>query len=461
MRKKGLLAGFVVGVFVGLFFAPGLAGPAPKTESIAETFGLPSEWDTSLFVPLGVALREIQKQYVDDVAPDKLLVGAYHGILSKLDDYSAYMPPEPYEEFKADTEGEFGGLGVRIYFNPLDKLLSVDQPIPGTPAFRAGVVAGDIITAIREVSTGAEYDPSKFEDVHEAAKVLRGAPGTQVTITVFHKETREQEDITIERAIIKVPGARGERMIDEERKIGYVYVASFHEHTVGDLETRLNELNKQGLKALILDLRFNPGGLLRSAVEVSDMFLDSGVVVSVRGKEGPRAVERATNGDILNGAPLVILTNRYSASGAEIVAAAIKENKRGILVGETTFGKGSVQSIIELGRDKGAIKLTTARYYTPDEVCIEKKGIVPDVELKLSNDEMRELVLSLSDTVQYPPEPINETTLKPNQEPMKDTTPKPNQEPNKEEEKKPFRDVQLERAVDILIGMLIQRERGS
>ena len=454
MRKKGLLAGLAVGIVIGLLLAPGLAGPALTQESIALGFGLPVQWDKAFFVPLGNAVHVIENAYVEEVTPDDLLLGAYHGIMSKLDDYSTYMPPEPYEEFKANTEGEFGGLGIQIHFNPSEKLLKVEQPIPGTPAFRAGVLAGDIITKIREVSTGDEHDPSKFESVHEAAKVLRGKPGAEVTITVFHKDTHAQEDITIMRAIIKTPGVRGERMIDEERKIGYVYVASFHKHTVEDLEARIKELKEQGLRALILDLRFNPGGTFDSSVKLSDMFLDSGVVVSMRGRASKQKVDQATKGDILNGAPLVILCNRYSASASEIVAAAMKENKRGILVGETTFGKGSVQSVIELGNDKGAIKLSTARYYTPDGVCIDKKGVKPDVEVKLSHDETRELVRALSDTIQFPPKLEDESEDV--------AAPEENGQPEPEEEtEKPFRDAQLERAVDILIGMLIQQDRAT
>ena len=458
MKKRGLLTGFAIGLMVGLLFVPVVARTAPSTDSIAGLFGLPQEWDKAFFIPLGIAARQIEARYVDEVDPGKVLVGAYQGFLSKLDDYSSYIPPEMLKEFEDDTRGAFGGLGIHIRFFPVEKILRVESPIPGTPAFSAGVLAGDIITKVHEVSTGEEMETSKLEGVHDAVRILRGQPGTKVTITVLHEDTRQEEDITVTRAIIKVPGARAERMVDDRWKIGYVYVAHFHERTVEDLKERIEGLQQQGLRALIVDLRFNSGGLLSSSVNLSDMFLEGGVVVSTRGRnsDGPGHEAVAEEGDILSGAPLVILVNRYSASASEIVAGAIQQNKRGILIGEKTFGKGSVQSIIPVGAELGAIKLTTARYYTPDGVCIEGKGVQPDVEVTLTDLETRRLVRAVSEAIEFPPQPDDDT------DPDAEEIAVPNSEEDSgEEEAEPFRDIQLERAVDVLIGMLVQQERRT
>ena len=456
MRKRGLLVGFTVGLAVALLFAPVMARPAPDRNSIAKRFGLPEAWDGTFFEPLGLAAQQVYRRYVEEVAPEKLLVGAYHGILSRLDEYSGYVPPDMLRELEADTRGQFGGLGIQIRFLPVEKILRVEQPILGTPAFRVGVLPGDIITKVLEVSTGKEVDTSTFENVHDAVRILRGKPGTRVTITVRHKGAVEEEDITIERAIIKVPGVRAVQMINDEWKIGYVYVAAFHEGTVEELESALRELKEQGLSALMLDLRFNSGGLLSTCVELSAKFLDDGVVVSTRGKASPQEVYEAKKGDILGGAPLAVLVNRYSASASEIVAGAMKDHQRAIVIGETTFGKGSVQSIIPLGGNSSAIKLTTARYYTPSGLSIEKTGVKPDIEIKLSNEDLWALAGTLSDAIEYPAEPKDES----HQEGQVPAGPEGERESEAAKEE-PFRDVQLERAVDVLIGMLIQQGRAG
>ena len=376
-RKKRMIAGFVMGLAAGLLLAPVLARPDGETDWDA--------WRDDFFEPLGLAVRHIERHYVDEVNPEDLLVGAYHGILSQLDQYSSYIPPERLEEFEGDTKGEFGGLGIQIRFYPLEKLLRVEQPIPGTPAFRAGVMAGDVITKVREHATGKVLDTSEFRDVHDAVRVLRGEVGTKVSITVLHERSHEEEEITIMRAVIKIPGVRAVRMQDEQYKIGYIYVASFHERTADDLRESIKKLQEAGLRGLVLDLRFNPGGLLSSAIDVSDMFLGDAVVVSTRGRASPEQVFRTRSDDILADAPVVVLLNRYSASASEIVAGAIKDNRRGLLVGETTFGKGSVQSILPLKNGESALKLTTAKYYTPSGVCIEKTGVEPHIKIEMTD----------------------------------------------------------------------------
>jgi carboxyl-terminal processing protease len=444
VRNKGIVAGFVVGLLVGLAIAPGLVHPAGTDDW--------DSWKEKFFEPLAYAARSIQLRYVEEVDANKVLEGAYEGMLNRLDEYSTFIPAKMLEEFEGDTKGEFGGLGIQIRFDPLKKMLVVEQPIPGTPAFNAGVLAGDVITKIREIATNEEWDPAKFEDVHDAVRVLRGEPGTQVMIKVFHELSRKEEEVTITREIIKVPGVRAVSMVNEEHKIGYVYVAYFHENTASELREAIQKLKEQGMKALVVDLRFNPGGLLTSAVDVSDVFLQDSLVVSTRGRADPEKIFRAKTGDGTDGMPIAILVNRYSASASEIVAGAIKDNKRGLIIGEKTYGKGSVQTIIPLRDRKSAFKLTTARYYTPSGECIDKIGVKPDIAVALTDAETRQLVQALAENTEYPPKP-------------KDNEPQPSQpaeQPSKDKEKLPaFRDIQLERAVDAMIAVIIEGERRN
>lgn len=446
LRKKGLLIAFVVGMTVGLLFGPVLAQSNNNW----------AQWRSGFFEPLSLAVRQIQMRYVDEVDPDELLVGAYHGILSKLDDYSNYIPKKRLEEFQGDTQGEFGGLGIQIRFDPLNKLLKVEQPIPGTPAFRKGVLAGDIITKVEDQPSGKTYDTSKFESVHDAVRILRGEVGTKVTITVFHKESREQEKITIERDTITVPGVRSAKIVEEEWNIGYVYIANFHEHTADDLREAIKELQQQNMQALVIDLRFNPGGLLTSAIDVSDMFLTDATVVSTRGRRSPEQVYRTRSKDLLVDAPIAVLVNGYSASASEIVAGAIKDNERGLIVGETTFGKGSVQSILPLGKKRGALKLTTAKYYTPSGTSIEKTGVKPHIEVTLSTKQNRQLAGEIASENGYPP--VRKKKTEEEDQQTGPQLPSPEEEGEETEEKEePLRDDQLDRAIDVLKAVLVER----
>jgi len=444
-RKQNVLMALVVSLTLALLVASVVAQPE-KADS--------RQWNEKFYRPLRQTLREIENRYVEEVDPGKLLIGAYQGILNSLDEYSMYIPPDRLEEFEGDTKGEFGGLGIQIRFLPEEKVLRVEAPIPGTPAFRLGVLAGDIITRVREESTGQVYETSKFKDIHEAVRILRGEPGTKVTIFVVHKGAQEEEPITITREIIKIHPIRPGRMVDEKWKVGYLYVPGFHERTAADLRKAIRELKKQGMKALVLDLRFDPGGLLNSAVEVADLLLPKGKpVVSVRGRSGPHFAFQARTGDLLDGAPLALLVNRHSASASEIVAGAIKDNGRGRIVGEKTYGKGSVQTIVHLAPGQGALKLTTARYYTPSGVCIEDKGVEPDVEVQLTDEQIRQLARQIAryvDRVQ--PEP---------QEPPQETAPAKPEPENADEGKSKgqFRDIQLEQAVEVLIAELSKKRK--
>src|SRR3990167_6606159 len=292
------------------------------------------------------------EEFVKDIKLPELFQGAYRGMLEGLDPYSQFFGPEELEELKVETEGKFGGLGIEVIVR--DGVLYVISPILDSPAFRAGVMVGDRIIKIEGTST-------ENMSLRGAVRRLRGEPNTGVTITVVHQGEAQPTDIVIVRDIIQVHCIRGARILDEEAKIGYMALISFQDNTLEEMDKALNELMGKGMKALILDLRLNPGGLLNMAVAVSDRFLSQGVIVSTKGREEEQnQVYLATEGDTYSDLPLVILVNTGSASAAEIVAGAIQDYKRGLIVGTKTFGKGSVQSLIGVEEEHCALKLTTA-----------------------------------------------------------------------------------------------------
>ena len=333
-------------------------------------------------------VRLIKDKYVDDVEFARLLTGAYRGMLQELDPYSQYIGPDEMEDLRIETEGEFGGLGIEVIVQ--DGILTVITPIMDSPAFKAGVMAGDKIIRIEDES-------AERITLRKAIEKLRGEPGTEVTITVLHPGEVEPADVTIERDIVQLISVRGIKILDDEKKIGYVSLTSFQEDTAEELDTAIESLLQEGMTALILDLRFNPGGLLDAAVDVSDRFLIEEVIVTTKGKDiSQNHVYHAKKPGTFPDFPLVVLVNKGSASAAEIVAGAIRDNKRGILVGTKTFGKGSVQSLVPVEEGLSAIKLTTAKYYTPSGKLIHNVGIEPDVVVELDNEETRDLHLSLS-----------------------------------------------------------------
>lgn len=421
------------------------------------------------FETLAVVVEKIRDNYVEEVDEKDILEGALRGALRSLDGYSAYISPDDFEEFRTQTKGEFQGLGIEIGIR--DHWLTVIAPIEGTPAWRAGIRPGDRIVKIEGKST------EKMSTM-DAVKVLRGKKGTKVAITIVHEGERKMIDLTITRDVIPLISVRGYRrkdeaghwdhFVDPEHKIGYIRLNAFQENSVKDLDKAVAELQSEGMKGLVLDLRFNPGGLLSTAVNVADRFLEEGVVVSTRGRAVRSVSYKAHKFGTYKNFPLAILVNNWSASASEIVAGAIQDHRRGIIVGERTFGKGSVQNVIPLRGGKSALKLTTARYYTPSGRSIHRKeengegGLVPDIVVE--TDTKQEVnIQRLWQKLGTPPSPKKEDEEKAEKEKPMSEAPELKETPDVEEEKtdKPdeFKDEQLARAVDALKVMVLLKEK--
>lgn len=317
------------------------------------------------------SLSLVRQNYVEEVDEKELVYGAIKGMLNSLDPHSSFMPPEIFREMKIDTKGEFGGLGIQIGMK--DKILTIIAPIEDTPAHKAGVKAGDKIIKINGEST-------KDISLHDAVTKLRGPKGTSVTITIIREGLDKPLDINIVRDIIKIKSVKS-KIIDD--KIGYVKLTQFQEKTASELKKTLRNLSKEGIDALILDLRNNPGGLLKGAVDVSSQFLPADkLVVYIKGRNGEKTEFHTSNSSHKLKYPMVVLVNEGSASASEIVAGALQDWEQAVILGTQTFGKGSVQTVIPLS-DGSALRLTTARYYTPKDRSIQTTGITPDIVVKL------------------------------------------------------------------------------
>ncbi len=325
----------------------------------------------------GDVLNTVENQYVTEVDDTKLIQSAIDGMLTSLDPHSGYLDPEDFDDMRDQSRGEYGGLGLEVTSE--DGVVKVISPMDGTPAARAGIKAGDYITSVNGESVLGL-------SVTDAVKQMRGRPGEAVSLTIAREKT-DSFDVKLVREVIK-PKSATARM---EGDYGLLRLSGFNEKTTDEAQEAFNQLRAKNpkMKGLILDLRNNPGGLLDQAVSVSDLFLEGGEIVSQRGRD-PRDVERynARPGDLTGGLPMVVLINSGSASAAEIVAGALQDRKRAELVGTTSFGKGSVQTVIPLrGGIDGALKLTTARYYTPSGRSIQKTGIEPNLEVAQTRDE--------------------------------------------------------------------------
>ena len=323
-------------------------------------------------------LEKITLEYVDEVDQSEIMDAAINGALQALDPYSAYMSPELYQEMQTDTEGKFGGLGIEVGMER--GLVKVISPNDNTPAFRAGIKAGDFIIKING-------DQVQGKTLMEAVNLMRGPIGTDIEITIVRKGFKKPKKYTITRDIIEIRSVIS-KILDNE--IGYFRLSSFNENSSSQLKKKIKEYeNKKNINAYILDLRNNPGGLLSQAVDISDFFLEDGEIVSTRGRHKRENRKFfAKKGDIINGKPLIVLINYGSASASEIVAGALKDQKRAILLGEATYGKGSVQSIIPL-RNDGAIRLTISKYYLPSGESISEIGVTPDIKIEESEEEFQ------------------------------------------------------------------------
>lgn len=317
-------------------------------------------------------MSRIQQDYVEDVSEETLLRHAIRGMVSGLDPHSSYLDPSEYQNLQSGTRGEFGGLGIEVGME--NGFVKVIAPIEGTPADEAGIQAGDTIVRV-------DGEPVKGMSLQEAVERMRGEPGSEITLSVVREGQDKPFDVTIERAVIEIDSVNS-RMLDDG--YGYLRISQFQSGTGDDAVAAIEALRDQhgdSLKGMVLDLRNNPGGVLDAAVAVADAFLTSGQIVSTKGRiERAQQGFSATPNDALNGAPLVVLVNSGSASASEIVAGALQDHGRAVIMGRTTFGKGSVQNVLPLP-EGAALKLTTARYFTPSGRSIQAEGIEPDVRV--------------------------------------------------------------------------------
>ena len=323
-------------------------------------------------------LDKINKEYVDEINQNEVMDAAINGVLQSLDPYSAYMSPETFESMRTETSGEFGGLGIEVSMEA--GVVKVISPLDESPAYEAGVKAGDYIVKINNHQV-------QGKTLSEAVDLMRGPVGSDIEITVRRRGERKALVFNITRKIIKIQSVKSEKI---DNNIGYIRLTAFNENSSAQVKKKIREFDKdKKINGYILDLRNNPGGLLSQAIKISDFFLSDGEIVSTKSrKENENRRWFANTGDILNGKTLVVLINNGSASASEILAGALKDHKRAILIGETTYGKGSVQSIIPL-KNNGAIRLTISKYYLPSGVSISEVGVDPDIEISEDSDEFR------------------------------------------------------------------------
>ncbi len=326
----------------------------------------------------GEVLEKINKEYVDDINQSESMDSAINGLLQSLDPYSAYMSPQIFNEMQTETSGEFGGLGIEVSME--SGVVKVISPIDDTPASRAGIKAGDYIVKIDNTQV-------QGKSLSEAVELMRGPVGTSIKLTIRRRGEKKALNFIIVREIIEIQSVKADVL---EKNVGYIRLTSFNENSGEQIKEKIKELeNKKKVKAYILDLRNNPGGLLSQAIRITDYFLDNGEIVSTKSRKASENKKWfAKEGDLIKGKTLIVMINYGSASASEIVAGALKDHKRAILIGENSFGKGSVQSIIPLKND-GAIRLTVAKYYLPSGKSISEVGVSPDIEIDEESDDFQ------------------------------------------------------------------------
>lgn len=427
MKRRLLLSTFAcllfVNVLLGFRFYSIRAAAAPTEDETGYA-------QISVFAK---AVQLIRQDYVDSkkTSYHDLIYAAMKGMLASLDPHSQFMDPGDFKDMQDDTRSRFNGLGIEVSVK--SNLLTVITAIEDTPAAKAGIISGDQILRINGTST------EKME-LQDAVNVLRGVPGQKVTLTILRPATKEIKDYALDRAEIKVQSVKGAKLLDPEFggpfKIGYVRLVQFNEPTADELEKALDELQKQGMQALVLDLRNNPGGLLNSAVDVCAQFLPPNTtVVSTQGRTPSQQSDYATSAVARQRPrfPMAVLVNEGSASGAEIVAGALKDLHRAVLVGETTFGKGSVQNVMQLP-DGSALRFTTAKYYTPSKQVINANGVAPNIRAPMTAEQERALFAARSND---------------------------NLKPEEEKELIKTKDSQMLRAIDALKGVMIYAQEAA
>jgi len=343
--------------------------------SISKSF---AETDKSIYDKIDLfseVLDKVNKEYVEEINQSDVMDSAINGVLQSLDPYSAYLSPQMYKDMQTETSGKFGGLGIEVGME--HGVVKVISPIDNSPASRVGVKAGDYIVKINDIQV-------QGKSLMEAVELMRGPVGSELEITIRRIGVKKSIVFKITREIIKIESVKS-RLI--KNNVGYLRLTSFNENSGDQIKRKIRELNKKKLKGYILDLRNNPGGLLSQAIKITDFFLDHGEIVSTKGrKKNENRKFFARKGDLTNGKTLIVLINYGSASASEIVAGALKDHKRAIILGENSYGKGSVQSIIQLKND-GAIRLTISKYYLPSGKSISEVGITPDIEIEEGSDE--------------------------------------------------------------------------
>ena len=398
-----------------------------------------AEEDYELLRLFADTLSQVERNYVKDIDRRELMEAAIRGMLTKLDPYSNFIPPAELDKFRSSVENEFGGIGITVSTESGE--LTIVSPLFGTPAYRAGLRGGDRVKEIEGQSTqGISID--------EAIRRMKGKIGTSVKLTVVHAEGDDPETLELKRELIRVDTVLGDRrksddhwnyFFDEEKKLGYIRITNFGRHTADDLRQALGELTREGMRGLVLDLRFNPGGLLTSAIEVSDLLLSDGRIVSTAGRNAPERTWDAKKDGTFDGFPLAVLVNRYSASASEIVAASLQDHNRAVVIGQRTWGKGSVQNIIELEQGKSALKLTTAGYVRPNGKNIHRsEGAKETDEWGVAPSSGMEVALTEDEASTYLQQRRQRDAI------VRKNDSKP------EQEEKPAADRQLQRALDYL-----------
>lgn len=450
LLTTGLVFSFIAGGMNYAVFAedgPRMAGASAQAKEESD-----DSHDTYRQLNLfGDVFERVRAQYVEDVSDEELIEAAINGMLTDLDPHSAYLDEDSFKDMRIQTRGEFGGLGIEVTME--NGFVKVVSPIDDTPAFRAGVQAGDLITHIDD-------NPVMGMSLSDAVDKMRGKVGTKIDITIRREGVAEPIEITITRDVIRIESVRHRT----EGNIGYIRITQFNQNTEGGLKEAIEDIGdelEQDVKGYVLDLRNNPGGLLDQAIAVSDAFLDKGEIVSTRGRhEKDTKRDNATSGDLVDGKPMVVLINGGSASASEIVAGALQDHRRAIVMGTKSFGKGSVQTVVSLP-GHGAMRLTTARYYTPSGRSIQAKGIEPDITVEQARIEsvgykrVRE-----SDLRGALDKPGTAERDKQDDAPEAGSDADGETSENKDDEKDDkVEDYQLSRALDILRGLSLYRER--